>query len=151
MWACGEFVNQALRVRFHLGSCPSRKSTICPAMVPAASRRLASLPMPKSKSRTSCDINLRNDTSHHPRHPRYRRGVRATATDSIHRVPCGAGARAPTNFRRLETLPGSAWTRHRWRDPFAGRMLRNWMRAEARGREISPRFEYSMMGEVLYR
>lgn len=52
-----------------------------------ASRRSASLPRPKSRSRNSWDINSRNDTSRQPRHPHHRGGVRAKPTDSNRRVP----------------------------------------------------------------
>lgn len=54
--------------------------------MPASNRRPGSLPMPKSNSRNSCDINSRNDISEHPGHPHRCRRDRAKSTDSICRV-----------------------------------------------------------------
>jgi hypothetical protein len=70
-------------------------------------RRLASLPMPKSRSRISCDINWSKNTSHHPRHPHHCRCVRAKATDSIHRAlrAIWRGRRLSRSFGGLKLFP----------------------------------------------
>ena len=73
----------------------SRSRLNCTTTITSVIRRLASLPMPKSRSRSSCDINLRNDTSGHRRHTHHCRSVRAKTTDSIHRMPRAVWRRSP--------------------------------------------------------